>query len=97
TLDPFADSAAFRNSQVVVILKIEPKLRRQTEILSQANGRVGTDGPISTDHFIDSRKTQGLRQLTSTHSHRLHKLRLENLSRMHCKHFFRSGHDCCRS
>ena len=32
-LDPFADSTAFRNPQVVIILKIEPKLRWQTKIL----------------------------------------------------------------
>src|SRR5438105_9992653 len=93
SLDPFADSAPFCNSQVVVILKIEPKLRWQTKILSQPNGSVGPDGPISADHFINARKTQSLRQLISTHAHRLHELRLENLSRVHRKHLSRSGHD----
>jgi hypothetical protein len=60
-LYPFADSAPFRNPQVIIILKIEPKLGWQSKILSQANGSVGTDGSMATDDFIDARKTQGFR------------------------------------
>src|SRR5580658_10315573 len=40
-LDLSADSAAFGNSQVIVILKIQPKLRGQAKILSQTHGSVG--------------------------------------------------------
>ena len=47
--NPFADSAAFRESQIVIILKLEPKLRGQTEILAQTNGSVSTDGSVSPE------------------------------------------------
>src|SRR5437867_5293942 len=40
-LDTSANSDAFRNSEVVVVLKVEPKLCRQAEILSQAYRGVG--------------------------------------------------------
>jgi len=46
-LDTFADSAALRDPQVAVILKVEPKLRGQSEVLPQANGGVGADSPVS--------------------------------------------------
>src|SRR5260370_21990141 len=45
--NPFADSATLRDSQIVVVLKIEPKLRGQTEVLPQAKGGVSTDGTVS--------------------------------------------------
>src|ERR1700719_2413976 len=45
--NPFADTDALRDSQVVVVLKIEPKLGGQAEVLPQANGGVGTDGSVS--------------------------------------------------
>ena len=61
-LNPSADSAAFCNSQVVIILKIEPELCGQAEVLPQANGSVGTDGPVSADNFIDAGEIEGLRQ-----------------------------------
>src|SRR5580698_2446857 len=54
--DPPANPSAFGNSQVVVILKIQPELGGQAEILSQANGSIGTDSPVSADDFIDAGK-----------------------------------------
>jgi hypothetical protein len=68
-------------------LKIEPKLRGQTEVLPQANGGVGTDGPVSPDNVIDARKIEGLRQFIGTQSHWIHELGLENFSRVDRKHF----------
>src|ERR1019366_7608571 len=76
--NPFAGSVDFCNSQVVVVLKIEPKLCRQTEILPQANGSFGTDGPVSADDLIDAGKTECLRQFISAHAHWLHEFGLEN-------------------
>jgi hypothetical protein len=61
-------------------LKIEPKLRRQTEVLPQANGGVATDGPVSPDNVTDARKIEGLRQFISTQSHWLHELGLEKFA-----------------
>src|ERR1019366_9789676 len=90
--DPLADSAALRDSQIVVVLKIKPKLRWQTKVLSQANGGIGTDGPVSPDHFIDTRKTEGLCQRIDTHAHGFHELGLENFSRMNRKYLPRLSH-----
>src|SRR5271155_1525200 len=92
--NPFADSATFGNSQVVIVLKIEPKLRGQTEVLSQANGSLRTDSPVSPDDFIDAGKIERFRQFISTHAHWLHELGLENFSRMNRKHLPRFGHAC---
>src|SRR5260370_6929286 len=69
--NPFADSAAFRNSQVVVVLKIEPELCSQTEILPQANASVGADGPHPANDFIHARKTHSFCHSISPHPHRL--------------------------
>src|ERR1700733_11976078 len=52
-LDAFADSAACCDPQVVVILQIEPELRGQAEVLSQPEGRVGTDSAVSADDLVD--------------------------------------------
>src|ERR1700690_1075549 len=84
--NPFADAASLGDSQVVVILKIEPKLRRQTKVLSQANGGVCADGAVSPDNFIDPRKAEGLRQFIGAHTHGLHEFGLENVSRVNCKY-----------
>ena len=81
-LNPPANSAAFCNSQVVIILQIEPELCGQTEILPQADGSVSADGPVSADDFIDAGESEGLRQLIRTHAHGLHELGLENFSRV---------------
>ena len=45
-LNPFADPASLGDSQIVIVLQIEPKLRGQAEVLPQANGRFGTNGPV---------------------------------------------------
>src|SRR5512140_2572460 len=68
-LNTFADSAAFGNSQLIVILQIEPKLRGQAKIPSQANGSVGANGPLSTDDLINARKIQGFCQCISADAH----------------------------
>ncbi len=60
--NPSADAVTLCDSQVVVVLKIKPKLRGQTEVLPQANGSAGTDAPLSPDDLIDARKIEGLRQ-----------------------------------
>src|SRR5260370_26924701 len=91
--DPFADSASLRDSQIVVVLKLEPKLRWQTKVLYQANGGIGTDGAVPADYFIDARKIKGLCQFISTHAHGLHELGLENFSRVNRQNFHRFGHD----
>ena len=81
-LDAFADSAAFRDPQVVVILQIEPELRGQTEILSQPQGGVGTDSAVPTDDLVDARKIQRLGQRIRTYAHWFHELGLQNFSGM---------------
>jgi hypothetical protein len=83
--------------QIVVVLKIEPKLRGQTEVLPQANGGVSTDGPVSPDNVIDARTIQGLRPFISTQSHALHELGLEDFSLMDRKHLPRFGRGSCPS
>ena len=93
-LNSSADSIPCCESQVVIILKIEPKLRRQTEVFPQANGSVSADGPRSADDLIDAGKTESLGQFISTHAHGLHELGLENLARVDRKNFSGSGHDC---
>jgi hypothetical protein len=52
-LDLSANSAAFGNSQVIVVLKIQPELCPQTKILSQANRSVCADDAVST-HAINA-------------------------------------------
>src|ERR1039458_393438 len=93
-LDPSSNSATFGNSQVEVVLKIQPELCRQTKILSQANGGIGADGPVSADHFIDAGKVERFRQRIGAHAHRLHELGFENLSRVDRKYPFRLRHSC---
>ena len=60
--NPFADSVALGDSQIVVVLKIEPKLGGQAEVLPQSNRGVGTDSPVSSDDLVDAGKIEGLRQ-----------------------------------
>src|SRR5437879_13844967 len=60
-LDTSANSDAFRNSEVVVVLKVEPKLCRQAEILSQAYRGVGADGSPACYNLMNPQHTQLLR------------------------------------
>src|ERR1019366_7835954 len=90
--NPFTNSAALGDSQVVVILKIEPKLRRYAEVFPQANGGVGADGPVSPDDFIDARKTESVSQRIAAQAQWFHELGLENLPRLNRKHLPRSCH-----
>src|SRR5580692_6326211 len=92
-LDLPADSAAFGNSQVIVILKIQPKLRGQAKILSQTHGSVGADGSIAAHHFIDAGKVTRFRQRISANAHRFHEFGLKNLSRVYHKNPSRLRHD----
>src|SRR5712672_694122 len=73
-LDLLADSTAFCNSQIIVILKIHPELRRQTEIFPQTDGSVSTDSTVSPDDLIDAREIQRLGQFIRGHPHGLHEL-----------------------
>src|ERR1700722_14091952 len=84
-LDPLADSAPFGDSQIVVVLKVQPELRGQTKILPQANRSIGTDASVPADHLIDAGEVERLRQCVRAHAHRFHELSLENLPRMHRK------------
>src|SRR5271168_2348525 len=84
--DPFADSATLRNSQIVIVLQIEPKLCGQVEVLSQADGSVGTDGAVSADDLVDAGKVERFRQCIGAYVHWLHELCFENFSRVNCKH-----------
>jgi hypothetical protein len=57
-LDPSSHPATFRDSQVAVVRKVEPKPRGQTEMFFKANGSVGADSPIispgwSAKTFVD--------------------------------------------
>src|SRR5450755_2624348 len=90
--NPFTDAAALCDPQIVVVLKIEPKLRGQIEILPQPYGGVGTDRPISPDHFIDARKTQRVCQFIGAYAHGFHELSLENIPGVNREHFPRFGH-----
>ena len=45
-LDPSANSSVFGNSQVIVVLKMQPELCGEAKILSQANGGIGADGRV---------------------------------------------------
>jgi len=86
------DAAALGESQIVVVLKIEPELSGQAEVFSQANGSVGADRTISTDDFIDAREIESLRQFIGAYAHRLHEFSLENFSGVNCKNLLRFGH-----
>src|SRR5262249_6836954 len=55
-----AHAAPLGNSQVVVVLQVEPELCWQAKILSQADGSLGADGTISAHDFVDSWKVQCL-------------------------------------
>ena len=97
-IDSLADSAAFCDPQIVVVLKIEPKLGGQAEVFAQTDGSFGTDGPVSADHFVYAGKTERLHQFIGTHPHRLHELGLKNFSGMDRKNLSRSGQSdssCC--
>src|ERR1700685_1230843 len=80
--DMFADSVAFRNSHIVVVLKIQPELCWQAKILSQANSSLSADSPVSPYHFIDAGKLERLRQRIGSQPHRLHEFGLESISWM---------------
>src|SRR5580692_328023 len=96
-LDSIADPAAFRNSHVVVVLKVQPELCWQAKILSETNGSLSADGPVSPDHFINAGKLQRLRQRIGSQPHRLHELGLQNLSWMQRKDSSRVRHSCSRT
>src|SRR5579859_1534258 len=61
-----AHSAALSDSQIVVILQVEPELRRQAEILPQPNCGIRTDRPLSPHDVINSREPKRLRQGINT-------------------------------
>jgi len=79
--NPFADAATLRDSQIVIVLKIEPKLRGQTEVLPRRMAVSALMARSPPDDFIDARKLRLLP--VDKHSlHWLHELGLENFSRM---------------
>jgi hypothetical protein len=54
-----ADSAALCKSEVVVVQKIEPKLRRcRPKYFPKRTAVSCADGPASTDDLVDARNTQ---------------------------------------
>jgi hypothetical protein len=77
-----SSATAFGQSQVVIILQVEPELRRQTEILPQSNRSISADRSFSPYNLIDARKVQGFCQLICADIHWLHELGFENLSWM---------------
>jgi hypothetical protein len=80
--DLFSDAAALGQSQVVIVLQVEPELCGQAEILSQTDSGVGTDGPVSADDVVDAGERKRLRQGLSGYAHGFHEFGLENLAGM---------------
>src|SRR5450755_3065348 len=64
-----AYSTALRDSKIVVVLKVKPKLCWQAEVLSEANGGVGADGAVASDDFVNAGKIERFRQGVGTHCH----------------------------
>jgi len=81
----FADSAAFRDSQIVVVLKIEPKLRGQAEILSRrmAVSALMARSPRTPRRYPENRGPSPVHRRSR---HGLHELGLQNVSRVNRKH-----------
>src|SRR6266567_5910826 len=81
---PFQSRTLCGKAEIVFILQIKPKLRRQPEIDSKAQRRVCRNGALLADNIADAglRNVQILCQTISRQSERLHELGAQNLSGM---------------